>query len=62
MDQLLKQFPHAYVRDYKGGKEIRVKDLDHAVEKARALIKNLSLPVEIFNIDSSLRSFSVKSI
>lgn len=61
MDELIKEFPHAFVRDFKGGKEFRVRDLDYSIDKARKIISKLELPVEIFNISCEVRSFSVRN-
>ena len=60
MEEILKTFAHATIRDYKGGKEIRTKSLDDALAKARNLITEKKLNVEIFEVDSQLRSFSVR--
>lgn len=60
METLLKQFAHCSTRDYKGGKEIRTKNLDDAVNKARKTIEDHNLDVEIFAIDAGLKSFSVR--
>lgn len=60
MEELLKEFPHDTKRDYKGGKEVRVKDLDHSLTKARHIIAQKQLDVEVFDVCSSLRSFAVR--
>jgi hypothetical protein len=60
MDELLKHFEHYHIRDYKNGKGIRVKDLDASIQQAKSIIKNKSLNVEIFDIDTRVRSFSVR--
>lgn len=60
MEILLKQFSHCYIRDYKGGKEIRTNNLDDAVNKARKTIADHNLDVEIFAIDAVLKSFSIR--
>ena len=60
MNELLKEFPHATKRDYKGGIEVRVKDLDNALVRARRIIEEKNLDIEIFHVCSSLRSFSVR--
>lgn len=60
MEELLKQFPHATKRKYKGGIEVRVKDLDYSLNKARRIIEEKKLDVEVFDVCSALRSFSVR--
>lgn len=60
MQELLKQFAHAAIRDYKGGKEIRTKNLDESLIKARRTIQENNLDVEIFEVDSRLRSFAIR--
>lgn len=60
MNELLKEFEHATVRDYKGGKEVRTKNLDDALSKARKIIASKNLNIEIFEISSQLRSFSIR--
>lgn len=60
MQELLKQFAHASIRDYKGGKEIRTKNLDESLIKARRMIQANNLDIEIFEVDSRLRSFAVR--
>lgn len=61
MQQLLKEFPHATKRDYKGGMEIRVKDLDSSLVKARRLIEERQWNIEVFEVCPQLRSFSVRT-
>lgn len=60
MEEILKEFPTSYIRDYKGGKEIRTKNLEFAEEKIRSMIKRKNLNIEIFERDPSLRSLSVR--
>lgn len=64
MEELLKYFSFAYIRDYKGGKEIRSRTvpLDKNLENARKIIKELNLNVEIFDKDVRTRSFAVREI
>lgn len=62
METLLKAFDHCTIRNYRGGKEIRTKNLDSAIEKARSIIKKNNLQVEIFEQDSRVNSFSVREI
>lgn len=61
MEKLLKQFPHATKRGYKNGIEIRVKDLDASIAKARRLIQEQQLNIEVFDISPQLRSFAVRT-
>ena len=60
METILNLFPQAYVRDYKNGKEIRTRNLDSALEIARKVIDKKNLNVEIFEINSQLKSFSIR--
>lgn len=60
METLLKYFPHAHLRSYKGGIEIRTNNLDFSIEKAKKIIKERNLNVEIFEKDPILSSFSVR--
>ncbi|NQD71648.1 hypothetical protein HP439_13040 [Sphingobacterium shayense] len=60
MNELLKEFPYATKRSYKGGIEVRVKDLDAALIKARRLIEEKKLEIEVFAVHSTLRSFAVR--
>lgn len=61
MEEILKLFPHALsVRNYKGGKEIRVYDLEHSISIATKAIEQKELNIEIFDKDPSLRSFSIR--
>ncbi|MGO3807670.1 MAG: hypothetical protein ACTJHT_15440 [Sphingobacterium sp.] len=62
MEKILKEFPHATKRDYKGGVEIRVKNLDDSLIRARQVIAKEQLPIEIFEICSPLRSFSIRPL
>lgn len=63
MENFLKAFPFATnVRDYLGGKELRFQDLDSALGQARRLIQKDNLPLEIFEVDSSMKSFSVREV
>lgn len=62
MEEIIKEFRFAYVRDYKGGKEIRVKDLEFSVQKAQNIIKRKNLNVEVFERDPILNSFSIREI
>ena len=61
MNELLREFRHATIRDYKGGKEIRTKNLDESLIKARRTIQDNDLNIEIFDVDSRLRSFAVRT-
>lgn len=61
METILKHFQHDVIRDYKGGKEIRVKNLDEAVIKCRRIIADQQLAIEIFDTDAQLKSFSVRN-
>lgn len=60
METILNLFPGAYVRDYKNGKEIRTRNLDIALEIARKAIDKKKLEVEIFDINTRLKSFSIR--
>lgn len=60
MKNFLKTFSHCVIRNYKGGNEIRTKNLEHDIEKARNLIKKEYPNIEIFEKDIVLNSFSVR--
>lgn len=60
MKTLLSAFKHDTQRSYKGGTEIRVKNLDESLIKARRIIESKDLPIEIFSISAQLRSFAVR--
>lgn len=61
MKQLIQAFPQSTPRPYKGGLEIRVKNLDESLIKARRIIEKQALPVEIFDISAQLRSFAIRN-
>lgn len=60
MEHLLKEFSTAYIRDYKGGKEIRTKNMEWSLDRAEKLIKKHNLSVEIFEKHPHLNSFSIR--
>lgn len=60
MKEFLNHFQTAIPRPYKGGVEVRVLNLDESVIKARRLIEESYSNIEIFDIHSQLRSFSVR--
>lgn len=62
METLLKHFPHAHPRSYKGGVEVRTNNLDFSIEKANKIIKERNLNLEIFEKDPILSSFSIREI
>lgn len=60
MEELLKHFPHATSRNYKGGTEIRTGNLENDYLLAAKIIKDKKLDLEIFEKDAILKSFSVR--
>lgn len=60
MEELIKKFPHAVTREYKGGVEFRTRNLDHDAELAEKIIRDKKLNLEIFEKDAVLSSFSVR--
>lgn len=60
MDILLDFFKPFHIRNYRGGKEIRVMDLEASLEHARGLIEKHNLQVNIIDIDPILKSFTIK--
>lgn len=62
METMLKAFDHCYQRPYKSGVEVRTKNLDEAVNKAKRIIQKNNLQVEIFEQDSRVNSFSIREI
>lgn len=60
MEEIEKMFKHCYIRNYKGGREIRTADLENSIKNVRKLIEDKNLNVEIFDRDPRLSSFSIR--
>lgn len=62
MEEIIKLFPTAYIRDYKGGKEIRTKNLGWSLDMVNKVIERRKLNVEVFETDVILGSISVREV
>jgi len=51
-----------FTRTYKGGVELRGINLENDRELIQKIIQDNALPVEIFDIDISLKSISIREI
>lgn len=62
MKQIFELFPNTEPRKYKGGFEIRTKNLDWALEKVKQTIETNKLNIEIFEVDKRVNSLSIREV
>lgn len=51
-----------FTRAYKGGIELRGINFENAQDQIQSIIKEQQLPVVIFDIDTSVKSISIREI